>query len=205
MPVGRALGRRVVAFRQAGRLVFGRPDAMVDDAVVAVPEALTRAALAWETPADMRHRLWWRFTVNTGINQASAVLRLPYGAFPHDGRPRSLMWALMDEVGSRRPRASPSARTTWPRATGSWPTSRPRAGRPCSTGRGGRTPHGGRVVRRPGRRTRTPPRHPDPVQPGDPLDSSGRRGDGGALRLSWATCPTRSICDCLRRTTRIFR
>lgn len=87
-----------VIFRQAGRLVFGRPDGRVDAAVERVREALTRAGLAWETPPDMPHRLWWKFMVNTGINQASAVLRLPYGAFQGDGDPRSLMWALMDEV-----------------------------------------------------------------------------------------------------------
>ncbi len=99
-----------VLFRQAGRLVFGRPDGPgdgpvggsgdgpVDAAMVRVQEALTRAGLAWESPPDMRRRLWWKFMVNTGINQASAVLRMPYGAFQSEGDPRALMWALMDEV-----------------------------------------------------------------------------------------------------------
>lgn len=87
-----------VIFRQPGRLVFGRRDGSVDAAVLRVQEALTRAGLAWESPPDMRRRLWWKFMVNTGINQASAVLRLPYGAFQSEGDPRSLMWALIDEV-----------------------------------------------------------------------------------------------------------
>ncbi len=46
----------------------------------------------------MRHEMWWKFMVNVGINQASAVLRAPYGAFRADGDARSLMLALMDEV-----------------------------------------------------------------------------------------------------------
>jgi len=87
-----------VSFRQPGRLVFGRREGAPDAAVRRVAEALDRAGLAHETPADMRHRLWWKFMVNTGINQASAVLRLPYGAFQAEGDPRSLMWALMREV-----------------------------------------------------------------------------------------------------------
>ena len=46
----------------------------------------------------MRHRMWWKFMVNVGINQASAVLDAPYGAFQSEGDPRALMMALIDEV-----------------------------------------------------------------------------------------------------------
>jgi len=88
-----------VRFRQVGRLVFGEPrnDELTPE-VRAVQEALTRAGLEWETPADMRHRMWWKFMVNVGINQASAALNAPYGAFQVDGDARSLMSALIDEV-----------------------------------------------------------------------------------------------------------
>ncbi|WP_344779770.1 2-dehydropantoate 2-reductase [Microbacterium kribbense] len=88
-----------IHFRQAGRLVFGHEhNDEVSPVVRAVQDALTRAGLEWETPPDMRHRLWWKFMVNVGINQASAVLDAPYGAFQHDGDARSLMAALVDEV-----------------------------------------------------------------------------------------------------------
>lgn len=87
-----------ITYRQAGRLVFGRADGVVDAGVRSVQDALTRAGLAWETPPDMVRRMWWKFMVNTGINQASAVLRLPYGAFQGEGDPRALMWALIDEA-----------------------------------------------------------------------------------------------------------
>lgn len=91
-------GQRVT-YRQAGRLMFG-PARVGESAprVAAVQEALTRAGLAWTTPPDMRHTVWWKFMVNVGINQASAVLRAPYGAFQHDGPARDLMLALQDEV-----------------------------------------------------------------------------------------------------------
>lgn len=88
-----------VRFRQSGRLVFGEPrNEEVSPAAVAVQDALTRAGLAWETPVDMRRRLWWKFMVNVGINQASAVLDAPYGAFQGPGDARALMSALIDEV-----------------------------------------------------------------------------------------------------------
>lgn len=87
-----------VRFRQAGTLAFGRPDGVVDEVVAGVAAALDRAGLAWVTPPDMRHRLWWKFMVNVGINQASAMLRAPYGAFQSAGEARDLMWTLMGEV-----------------------------------------------------------------------------------------------------------
>ncbi len=88
-----------VSFRRPGRLAFGEADnTVVSDRVRSVQGALDRAGLAWETPADMRRTMWWKFMVNVGINQASAVLRAPYGAFQPEGDARSLMTALVSEV-----------------------------------------------------------------------------------------------------------
>lgn len=88
-----------VTYRQAGRLVLGTMDpGDPPGRLAAVQEALTRAGLEWRTPPDMRHEMWWKFMVNVGINQASAILRAPYGAFVADGPARRLMLALQDEV-----------------------------------------------------------------------------------------------------------
>ena len=89
-----------VRFRQPGRLVFGEASNTEPPSpiVVRVQEALDRAGLEWQTPPDMRHQLWWKFMVNTGINQASAVLRAGYGAFQPEGDARELMMALINEV-----------------------------------------------------------------------------------------------------------
>ncbi|MGJ3508231.1 ketopantoate reductase family protein [Enemella sp. A6] len=88
-----------VSFRQAGRLTFGPTEALgAAERVAPVCAALDRAGLAYRVPEDMRHELWWKFMVNVGMNQASAVLRAPYGAFKAEGHPRSLMMALIDEV-----------------------------------------------------------------------------------------------------------
>lgn len=92
-----------VRYTQSGRLVLGPADAgSADDAttsrIEAVQDALTRAGLAWATPDDMRHQMWWKFMVNVGINQPSAVLRAPYGGFQQPGPAYDLMMALVEEV-----------------------------------------------------------------------------------------------------------
>ena len=46
----------------------------------------------------MLRMLWWKFMVNVGVNQASAVMRAPYGVFQSSPQARALMEALMGEV-----------------------------------------------------------------------------------------------------------
>lgn len=99
--LGMAAGREgnAVTYLSPGRLIIGTSDGLAPgSAVDAVGAALDRAGLAWDAPEDMQHEMWWKFMVNTCINQASAVLRLPYEDFTHDGAPRSLMVALREEV-----------------------------------------------------------------------------------------------------------
>jgi 2-dehydropantoate 2-reductase len=88
-----------VTVANAGRLVFGAADNHdPDPAVLRVQEALDRAGLEWQTPVDMLRMLWWKFMVNVGINQASAVLRAPYGVFQQSADARAVVTALMREV-----------------------------------------------------------------------------------------------------------
>lgn len=47
---------------------------------------------------DIRRTLWWKFMINVGINQASAVLRAPYGLFQESKDARALMVDAMEEV-----------------------------------------------------------------------------------------------------------
>lgn len=82
-----------------GRLVFGEESNSSPSAkVVAVQRALDQAGLNWETPADMRRALWWKFMINVGVNQASAVLRAPYAVFQRSETARQLLRRLMREV-----------------------------------------------------------------------------------------------------------
>lgn len=86
-------------YARPGRIIFGQGPGQGDASRVArLREALTRAAIPHEVPADMMRVMWWKFMINVGINQASAVLGAPYGVFHRSADARSLMLLLMREV-----------------------------------------------------------------------------------------------------------
>jgi 2-dehydropantoate 2-reductase len=88
-----------VTVANPGKLVFGAAgNSRVDPRVRRVQAALDRAGLTWETPGDMVRMLWWKFMINVGVNQASAVLRAPYGVFQRSPHARTVLAALMGEV-----------------------------------------------------------------------------------------------------------
>ncbi len=61
-------------------------------------EAFNRAGIAYQTPPDMIRILWWKFMINVGMNQASAVMGAPYGVFQTSPEARAVMESLMREV-----------------------------------------------------------------------------------------------------------
>jgi 2-dehydropantoate 2-reductase len=88
-----------VSYSTPGRLFFGEADnRKLSSRVRRVMEVLDRAGIPHETPEDMMRTLWWKFMVNVGMNQASAVMRAPYGVFRTSPQARALMETLMREV-----------------------------------------------------------------------------------------------------------
>ncbi|HET8734807.1 MAG TPA: ketopantoate reductase family protein, partial [Anaeromyxobacteraceae bacterium] len=82
--VGNDLVRDGTATRytRIGQLVFGAPsNDPADPRVVAVRALLDRAGIPCAVPADILREQWWKFLLNVGVNQVSAVLRAPYRAF----------------------------------------------------------------------------------------------------------------------------
>ncbi|HUX12528.1 MAG TPA: 2-dehydropantoate 2-reductase, partial [Spirochaetia bacterium] len=66
--------------------------------VEAVRAFFAHCAIPCTVKADMERTLWWKFMVNVGINQASAILRAPYGVFQQNRDARALMISAMEEV-----------------------------------------------------------------------------------------------------------
>ncbi len=66
--------------------------------VAAVNSLLADAGIATVVPEDMLHSLWFKFMVNVGINQVSAILGAPYGHFQTMEEPRRIMDAAIAEV-----------------------------------------------------------------------------------------------------------
>jgi len=88
-----------ITYTKPGKLYFGEAvNPQVSRRVRRVQAAFDRAGIPYETPPDMIRMLWWKFMINVGVNQASAVMRAPYGAFQSSPDAQALMEALMREV-----------------------------------------------------------------------------------------------------------
>jgi len=88
-----------ISFTKAGTLYFGEArNTTISPRVRRVQAILDRAGIVHETPPDMIRMLWWKFMINVGVNQASAVMRAPYGVFQSSPEAQALMEALMREV-----------------------------------------------------------------------------------------------------------
>jgi 2-dehydropantoate 2-reductase len=71
-----------VRFTRRGVVHFGDADGGETERDKNIANFFTRAALPFEYhPLDMKRTLWFKFMVNVGVNQTSALLRLPYRAF----------------------------------------------------------------------------------------------------------------------------
>lgn len=93
--------QREVRYTSLGRVLFGEATNSGEPsaAVAKVAGLLDEAGIAHEIPPDMIHQLWWKFLINTGVNQVSAVLGAPYRAFQSPGAPaRDAMIAAQHEV-----------------------------------------------------------------------------------------------------------
>jgi len=88
-----------VTYTNPGKVIFGEPDnSQPSERVRRVQAAFEQAGVVTEIPTDMMRMLWWKFMVNVGINQASAVMRAPYGVFQSSPDAQALMETLMREV-----------------------------------------------------------------------------------------------------------
>jgi 2-dehydropantoate 2-reductase len=57
-----------------------------------------RTGVACVVPHDMVRSLWYKFMINVGINQVSAVIRAPYRVFQTDPEAKAVMEAAMAET-----------------------------------------------------------------------------------------------------------
>jgi 2-dehydropantoate 2-reductase len=88
-----------VTYSTVGKLIFGEAhNHKPSERVQMVQLAFDLAGIGHETPANMLQTMWWKFMVNVGVNQASAVMRAPYGVFQTSPDAQALMVTLMREV-----------------------------------------------------------------------------------------------------------
>ncbi len=82
-----------------GKIYFGEAENLVlTDRVKQVQSLFDQAGIAYETPEDMIRIVWWKFMINVGTNQTSAVLRAPFSVLQTSKDARELMASAMREV-----------------------------------------------------------------------------------------------------------
>jgi 2-dehydropantoate 2-reductase len=73
--------------------------AKCSERVQRIAEFFERCKLDFTVPKNMIRQLWFKFMCNVGINQSSAILKLPYGAFQQKDSPaRALMISAHKEA-----------------------------------------------------------------------------------------------------------
>lgn len=88
-----------IQFSTFGRICFGEPvNTTHSRHVQLVKQLFERANIPYEIPENMLRTMWWKFMINVGVNQTSAVLRAPYGVFQEVKEARELMFGAMEEV-----------------------------------------------------------------------------------------------------------
>jgi 2-dehydropantoate 2-reductase len=88
-----------INYTNQGRIFFGEDkNPVLTDRVKRVQALFDKAGIAYVTPPDMIRTLWWKFMINVGINQASAVLQAPYSVFQNSREAQDLMGEAMREV-----------------------------------------------------------------------------------------------------------
>ncbi|MGO9139247.1 MAG: ketopantoate reductase family protein [Syntrophales bacterium] len=88
-----------VNYSNQGKIFFGEArNASPPDRVKRIQALFDKAGITYETPPDMMRVMWWKFMINVGINQASAVLRAPFLVFQTSKEAIDLMESAMREV-----------------------------------------------------------------------------------------------------------
>lgn len=88
-----------VTYQNQGRILFGESkNAELTERVKRIRDLFTRAGIAHVIPPDMVRSLWFKYMINVGANQVSAVLGANYGALRSSSEARELMDSAMREV-----------------------------------------------------------------------------------------------------------
>ena len=89
----------VINFSKNGTIFFGETNnAVLSKRVKDIQELFKIAGINYQTPSDMMRIMWWKFMINVGINQASVILRAPYGVFQTSRYAQQIMESAMREA-----------------------------------------------------------------------------------------------------------
>ncbi len=88
-----------VNYKNQGRILFGEEkNSELTERVLRIKELFDKAGIAYVIPPDMIRSLWFKYMINVGANQTSAILRANYGTLRSSSEARELMDSAMREV-----------------------------------------------------------------------------------------------------------
>lgn len=89
------------SFASTGKIHFGEElnvPGNYTERVACIQDFFDRAGISYVIPENMLRTLWFKFMINVGINQTSAVLRATYKPFQSAGPAQSVMLEAMREL-----------------------------------------------------------------------------------------------------------
>jgi 2-dehydropantoate 2-reductase len=89
-----------ISFSNIGKIIFGQKNKDMIEKADAVRFFFERTGIPYNIPEDIIRELWWKFMMNVGINQMSAILRANYGVFQQFSDARQLIENASNEVVS---------------------------------------------------------------------------------------------------------
>jgi len=88
-----------VRYTSLGKVLFGEiRNQIPSERVKRISQLFNRAKIANDVPKDMLRALWFKFMINVGVNQVSAVMGMTYGEIRNSSEAKRLMESAMLEV-----------------------------------------------------------------------------------------------------------
>lgn len=88
-------------FISPGKIFFGEAlnnKSALSPRVQRIATFFNKVGIPYEVPENMIRSLWYKFMINVGVNQASAILRAPYRLFQTNPEAKAVMETLQREV-----------------------------------------------------------------------------------------------------------
>lgn len=88
-------------FASTGKIFFGEATnnrAALSPRIQRIASFFDKTGVPYEIPENMLRALWFKFMINVGVNQASAILRAPYRLFQTNSHAKGVMESLQREV-----------------------------------------------------------------------------------------------------------
>ncbi len=87
-----------IDFNQNGKIVMGTPHKKREAILQSTVDCLRSVGIEVKVPKNIVEDMWWKLMVNAGMNQVSALHRIPYGVFTQNEDIEALIRMAMQEV-----------------------------------------------------------------------------------------------------------